>query len=169
MQLPNLAIRLMTPEDGDLFVDFYAALSPESLFFFTPHDPNPVKLRELVAGIANEVNVRRFTAVQAHENGQEMAGYVFLWDLDKGVPWLGICVRDSYKGSGVGTLLMRHAENFCREHGKGGILLTTHQDNTKAQGLYRKVGYETLGMDSRAEILMILRLKDEKWREQPCV
>jgi ribosomal protein S18 acetylase RimI-like enzyme len=165
MQLPNMLIRQMTPADGDLLVEFYSALSAESLFFFTPHDPDPEKLRELVAGIANEVNVRRFAALCPRADGEEMAGYVFLWDLDTHVPWLGVCVRDSYKGRGVGTRLMRHAEDFCREHGKGGILLTTHQSNTKAQGLYRKVGYETLGLDSRAEILMILRLKDEKWRE----
>ena len=54
---------------------------------------------------------------------------------------------------------MRHAEEFCREHGKGGILLTTHVDNEIAQRLYRKVGYETIGLDSRGELLMIYRLK----------
>ena len=58
MQLPNMLIRQMTPADGDLMVEFYAALSAKSLFFFTPHDPGPDKLRELVAGIAHEVNLR---------------------------------------------------------------------------------------------------------------
>jgi ribosomal protein S18 acetylase RimI-like enzyme len=166
MQAPDLIIRQMTPADGDLFVEFYAALSAESLFFFTPHDPHPVKLRELVAGIAFELNVRRFAATTLGDDGEEMAGYVFLWDLDTNIPWLGICVRDSYKGTGLGTRLMRYAEKFCRQYGKGGILLTTHQENAKAQGLYHKVGYETLGTDSRGEFLMILRLKDEKWREK---
>jgi ribosomal protein S18 acetylase RimI-like enzyme len=157
----SISIRRMTERDGELFVRFYAALSAESLFFFTPHDPKPEKLRELVSGIAQEQNICRFAAVQAIEENEEMAGYVFLWDLDTGVPWLGICVCDSYKGQGIGTSLMRYVEQYCRKQGKGGILLTTHRDNEKAQGLYRKVGYETIGTDSRGELLMIYRLKDE--------
>lgn len=164
-----ITIRRMTPADSDLFVAFYAALSEETLFFFTPHDPRPEKLRELVAEMANDrktgvfVASRHFAAICQVNGQEEMAGYVFLWDLHTQVPWLGVCVRDSYKGRGVGTLLMRHAEMFCRELGKGGILLTTHEDNLKAQGLYKKVGYEVIGKDHRGEILMILRLPDSGW------
>jgi ribosomal protein S18 acetylase RimI-like enzyme len=154
----------MVEQDGEVFVRFYAALSAESLFFFTPHDPRPEKLRDLVAGIPQEINICRFVAVQAVDGGEEIAGYVFLWDLDTGVPWLGICVRDSCKGQGVGTMLMKYAEQYCRKRGKGGILLTTHQDNTIAQSLYRKVGYETIGTDFRGEILMINRFRNENWK-----
>jgi [ribosomal protein S18]-alanine N-acetyltransferase len=166
VELETISIRRMTTSDADLFVEFYAALSEESLYFFTAHDPNPSMLRELIAGIANEPNVRRFAAVRLVDGKEEMAGYVFLWTLDTTVPWLGICVRDSYKGMGVGNLLMRHAETFCKGHGKGGILLTTHQKNYKAQNLYKKVGYEQIGFDDRGEILMILRLKDLNWRAE---
>jgi ribosomal protein S18 acetylase RimI-like enzyme len=161
VQSKSISIRRMTERDGELFVRFYAGLSAESLFFFTPHDPNPNKLRELILGTPQERNIRRFAAVLSIEGSEEMAGYVFLWDLDTGVPWLGICVSDSYKGQGIGTLLMDYAKQCCREQGKGGILLTTHRDNEKAQGLYRKVGYETIGTDSRGEHLMIFRLRDE--------
>ena len=161
----DISIRLMTGADGDLFADFYAALSAETLFFFTPHDPDPAKLRELVAGISGETKTRRFAAVYPGQHGEEMAGYMFLWDLDRMVAWLGICVRDGFKGQGLGTCLMRHAEEYCRERGKGGILLTTHKENIKAQALYRKVGYEILGVDSRDELLMILRLIDPEWRQ----
>jgi ribosomal protein S18 acetylase RimI-like enzyme len=166
VDIQTITIRQMTPRDADLFVEFYAALSEESLFFFTAHDPNPPMLRELIAGIANEPNVRRFAAVRGVDGKEEMAGYVFLWTLDTAIPWLGICVRDSYKGIGVGKMLMRHAEAFCQAHGKGGILLTTHQKNYKAQSLYQKVGYEQIGFDDRGEILMILRLKDQNWRAE---
>jgi ribosomal protein S18 acetylase RimI-like enzyme len=175
-----VSIRMMTAADGDLFVQFYAALSAETLLFFTPHDPQPEKLRELVAGMGCDKKThgagaqrgfresRHFAAVCLVDGREEMCGYVFLWDLHTQVPWLGVCVRDGYKGKGIGSMLMRHVETYCRERGKGGILLTTHVDNHKAQGLYEKVGYETIGSDPRGEILMIRRLTDLKWEEDPC-
>ena len=168
MNIEELTIREMTAGDGELFVAFYAALSEETLKFFTPHDPRPEKLRALIAAIPTEPNVRRFAATRVGENGEEMAGYVFLWDLDTAVPWLGICVNDRYKGQGVGTRLMRYVENYCQDRHKGGILLTTHVENIIAQGLYRKVGYEVIGTDHRGELLMILRIKDERWRDESC-
>jgi ribosomal protein S18 acetylase RimI-like enzyme len=161
----DISIRLMTGADDDLFVAFYAALSQETLFFFSAHDPNPVKLHELVAGIPAETTIRRFAAVYPGEHGEEMAGYLFLWDLDRMVPWLGICVRDDFKGQGLGTRLMRHAQEYCRARGKGGILLTTHKENMRGQALYRKMGFEILGVDPRDELLMIFRLDDPNWRQ----
>jgi len=88
-----------------------------------------------------------------------MVGYVFLWDLDMGIPWLGIGVAEDYKGRHLGRHLMETAQEYARSLGKGGILLTTHVANIRGQGLYEHCGYERMGMHSSGETLYLLRFK----------
>ena len=91
-----------------------------------------------------------------------MVGYVFLWDMDTGVPWLGIAVRDDFKGRHLGRRLIRHAQECAVAEGKGGILLSTHQNNMRGQMLYERMGFESIGTEFRHEILYIWRVKNEK-------
>lgn len=86
-----------------------------------------------------------------------MVGYVFLWDVSRGVPWLGLAVADAYQGRRLGGRLLAHAHDYARVHSKGGILLTTHVANLRAQSLYERVGYERLGMHSSGEVLYVYR------------
>jgi len=90
-------------------------------------------------------------------DGERMAGYVFLYDLNKSIPWLGIAVSEEWKGRHIGRDLMAQAETYAREHGKGGILLTTHTANLRGQSLYERCGYERLGMHYSGEVLYLKR------------
>jgi len=90
-------------------------------------------------------------------DGERMAGYCFLWDLDKSVPWLGIAVAEDWKGRHLGRALMAYAEALAREKNKGGILLTTHTANLRGQSLYERCGYERLGMHTSGEFLYLKR------------
>ena len=90
-------------------------------------------------------------------DGDRMAGYLFLWDLNKSVPWLGIAVAEAYKGKHLGRILMQTAKEYAMAQGKGGILLTTHVANLRGQGLYERSGYERLGIHTSGEILYLLR------------
>jgi len=57
-----------------------------------------------------------------------------------------------------GEKLIQTAEAWCRENGKGGILLTTHMANIRAQVLYERCGFERLGVHSESnELLYLLR------------
>jgi RimJ/RimL family protein N-acetyltransferase len=86
-----------------------------------------------------------------------MIGTVILWDWTKPVPWFGICSRDGWQGQGLGNRMMTCAVEYAKQHGKGGILLTTHKENLRAQALYKKYDFETIGVDGRGEWLMIRR------------
>ena len=91
-----------------------------------------------------------------------MVGYLFFFSYQYKIPWLGIAVSDDVKGLHLGTRLMAYAEQYAKEHGKGGILLTTHQANLRGQVLYEKSGYERLGNHHSGEVLYILRFDDKQ-------
>lgn len=104
---------------------------------------------------------RTFIAVDKDENGKEfVAGYVFLWELNTKAPWLGIAVSKVWKGRHLGRYLMRYAEEYCEKHGKGGIFLTTHIANVRAQKLYVRSGYRHLGTHLGGEALYFRALPD---------
>ena len=86
-----------------------------------------------------------------------MIGYLFLWNIDRSVPWLGVAVHEEFKGRRLGRLLIRHALSYLHERGKSGVLLTTHIVNIRAQGLYKSMGFEEIGTAGNNEILYIFR------------
>ena len=92
------------------------------------------------------------------EHGR-MVGYVLLWDLDTGVPMLGIGVADDCQGRHLGRKLMQIAHEHALSLGKGGIMLTTHVANARGQGLYERCGYERIGMHTSGEVLYLLRFR----------
>jgi ribosomal protein S18 acetylase RimI-like enzyme len=155
--MPDTLIRPMTSQDVPLFLDFYDSLSEDTLFFFRPHPRDHAYLGNLITSIPTEANTHRFLAYQVVNDRQVMVGYVFLWDMHLQIPWFGICVRDGFQGQGLGELMMWFAIDYAKLHDKGGILLTTHQHNLRGQRLYRKHGFETLGISPEDEFLMILR------------
>ena len=72
------------------------------------------------------------------------------------MPWLGIGVSEAYKGKGMGGKLMEYIIGYARERGMGGILLTTHMANIRAQALYRRFGYAYLGTHTNGDQLYLL-------------
>jgi RimJ/RimL family protein N-acetyltransferase len=85
------------------------------------------------------------------------AGIAFLWDKSKRVPWFGIAVAEKYKGKHLGRRLIAAVRDYCEERGCGGILLTTHKNNLRAQRLYEHCGFERLGVHTSGELLYLLR------------
>ena len=54
-----------------------------------------------------------------------------------------LSVSPQYKGKGIGTALIKAAENRARERGYDKIALAVATYNTRAHGLYLRSGYET--------------------------
>jgi len=150
-QIEGVTIRPFEKGDRQMVSDFFDAMGGESRAFFDRGGSN--KKNGLKMWDGDNSNKADFAAMY----GGQMIGYLFLFDLDKGVPWLGIGVSDEWKGKRLGRMLMRHAEDYCRELGKGGILLMTHVANLRGQGLYIRMGYEHIGMHESGEVLYILR------------
>lgn len=55
---------------------------------------------------------------------------------------LGLAVRESHRGMGIGKALMEAAENWAKESGATGVRLNSGADRTNAHAFYRNIGYE---------------------------
>lgn len=149
--LQDVVIRPFAKGDRPLVEAFFGQMGGETRALFDAGGCNSRAVMRYFEG--NDENAVRFLA----ECGGRMVGYVFLWDMHKGVPWLGIAVAEDWKGKHLGRMLLEHAHGYAGSRGKGGILLTTSVANVRGQGLYSRMGYERLGMHAGGEHLYLLR------------
>ena len=145
-------IRLMEMGDRERVERFFDQMAPDSRSFFNRNNGNRNWAMRFFDGTDTQA-MRRWIAV---EDG-EMVGYVFLWDIDTMIPWLGIAVAERLRGRHFGEKLIAEADTWCRGEGKGGILLTTHMANVRAQTLYEKCGFERLGVHGASNELLYLK------------
>lgn len=144
-----LSIRKVIYKDRDEVKLFFESLSEQSNKYFNATGRN----RRAMDAYFNR-QTSDFIPFMADIDGKA-AGLLFLYKLNMSVCWLSVCVADEYQGKGIGKLLMKFARRYALSNNKGGILLTTHTDNKKAQSLYEKSGYERLGI-SEGEYLYLL-------------
>lgn len=57
-----------------------------------------------------------------------------------------IAVSDSYKGTGISSILLKEAEQLCMEKGIQSIRVDTHEDNKSMQRLLQKNNYIYCGV-----------------------
>jgi len=136
----GFTIRPILPGDEALIDDFFAVMGDESRAFFNRHDGNHQGTLDYCRN--PEENCQYFLA----EADGVMIGLVFLWDLHTSIPWLGIAVRENMRGKHIGRKLIAFAQDYAREHGKGGIQLTTHIANLRGQSLYETMGFRRMGI-----------------------
>ena len=149
--MKDYEIRRFQPGDEDRINGFFDALGFEARMFFNRLDGN--RQGALSYPQDDPEKCVRWMACDR----EKMVGYVFLWDLDTTVPWFGIAVADEAKGVGLGRKLAEMAIQYAREKGKGGVLLTTHIANFRAQALYEKCGFRQIGTAPSGELLYLLR------------
>jgi len=77
---------------------------------------------------------------------------------------LNICIHPDYQGNGYGLLSLNWLEQLMREKDVASLLLEVRQSNLKAQGLYKKLGFEQIGLrkdyypaDSAREAAIVMR------------
>jgi ribosomal protein S18 acetylase RimI-like enzyme len=69
---------------------------------------------------------------------------------------MGIAVRDDLRGNGIGTHLVYLAKKTVLNEGKGGLQLTTHVANLRAQTLYESAGFVNCGLCKNGSELFYL-------------
>ena len=153
----NITIRLIKPGDEDMINEFFSVMGPESRAFVNRHNGNQ---NFTLRYCKDQPQTQRFWMAEADG---VMVGLVFLWDLDTTIPWLGIAVRENMKGKRLGRRLIAHAQEYVREHGMGGIQLTTHTANLRGQVLYETMGFQRVGIHGASgEVYYLFRFKDGK-------
>ena len=135
----ELQIRLITSGDEVMIDEFFSVMGGESRALFNRHDGNH---QTALAYCRNPGDATKYFC--AVEDGH-MIGMVFLWDLNTSIPWLGIAVREDFKGKHIGRKLISYAQKYVRDLGKGGIQLTTYVANLRGQVLYETMGFRKLG------------------------
>ena len=153
--IKTLTIRPFELGDSAMVTEFFDQMGGETRALFNRGDGNRRSAMGYFDGLDGD-GIVRFAAVDPEG---KMAGYVFLWDVGKLVPWLGIAVREEWKGRRLGGALLEHAAGWARARGCGGILLTTAQGNLRGQALYERCGFERLGIHSSGEVLYLLRFE----------
>lgn len=136
----EFTIRPVTADDEALIDEFFSVMGGESRAFFNRHDGNHQSAIDFCRNPGNKLQY--FLA----EADGIMIGLVFLWDLNTSIPWLGIAVREEMKGKHIGRKLIAYAQEYAKEHGKGGIQLTTHIANLRGQSLYETMGFRRMGI-----------------------
>ncbi len=98
--------------------------------------------------------------------GEEIIGYIVLWDYGESLHIANITVHPDYRRRGYGHFMIDFARGKARELGKKMVTLEVRESNTPARKLYEKEGFEAIGTikgyypDNR-ENAVIYRLKLE--------
>ena len=156
VDISEATVRELTADDLPILLDFFGQMAGDTRAMFNRNDVNLIRATDFFAGRGAQDQIH-FAAVSRQGNDEIIVGYVFLWDLDTKIPWLGIAVRESWKGRHLGRVLLEHAEKYAVAKGYGGIMLTSVPANVRAHSLYSRMGYEYCGNYPDGEFFFIRR------------
>lgn len=77
--------------------------------------------------------------------GGERVGYAVMMLVLDEAHLLNITIAPEYQRAGYGLLAMHHLFAVARGHGAKRMFLEVRPSNASGQGLYRKLGFETIG------------------------
>lgn len=157
VNLDDARIRPLEKSDLKMVMEFFDQMAGDTRAMFNRGDVNRIRVMEHLSrkDLDNEIH---FAAVVKEPDGTDkMVGYVFLWDIDTLVPWLGICVREDWKGHHMGRRLLDHIDHYLKPKGFGGVMLTSVPANVRAHSLYTRMGFEYYGVYPDSEFLYIKR------------
>ena len=87
-----------------------------------------------------------FPLVVVRKPGDRIVGYVIFWHIREDVQVNNIAVHPDFRGQGIGEALMRHIIDKVRRNGATFITLEVRVSNSPAITLYKKLGFEALGV-----------------------
>jgi probable phosphoglycerate mutase len=93
------------------------------------------------------------TLVAAYK-GREFAGLIELDEKrasDVGAGWISLCyLTPAMRGRRYGVQLIGHAVYYFRKRGRRALRLTVAEDNVRAIGFYKHIGFREVGLDQGA-------------------
>lgn len=157
VDIVNVKIRSLCRNDIKMVMEFFDQMAGDTRAMFNRNDVNRIRVMEHLSRMNDDHQVHFAATVMDSGCNEKMVGYVFLWDLDRRVPWLGIAVREDWKGHHLGRLLLKHIDNYLEPKGYGGVMLTSVPANIRAHSLYARMGFEYFGVYPDSEFLYVKR------------
>ena len=150
-------IRVLEKKDLAMVQEFFDQMSGSTRAMFNRGEVNRVRVIEHLNRTAEDHQVHFAAVIKEADGREKMVGYVFLWDLDTKIPWLGVAVREDCKGHHLGRRLLQHLDDYLKPKGYGGLMLTSVPANVRAHALYTRMGFEYYGVYPDSEFLYIKR------------
>lgn len=149
-------IRDIQVEDAATFLQLGKQLDEESSFMLLePGERNmTVKQQEnMIKRFIENYNSTIFVAVE----GEQLVGFILAnggnVQRNKHAAAIVIGILQAYSGKGIGTMLFKEVEKWARLHDVWRFELTVMAHNTRAQALYKKVGFEQEGVKKASLII----------------
>lgn len=77
---------------------------------------------------------------------EEVVAYIIYWQIGDDVQVNNVAVHPDCRGLGLGEAMMRHTIAEVRAAGAAFVTLEVRQSNTPALALYKKLGFEIMGV-----------------------
>lgn len=154
--MDDVEIRELKPEDLGIVLEFFDQMAGDTRAMFNRNDVNRYRVVEYLNSMPKD-QIHFAATVKTDDGSEKMVGYVFLWDIDTKLPWLGIAVREEWKGHHLGRQLLEYIDAWAAPRGYGGIMLTSIPANIRAHSLYSRMGYVYYGVYPDSEFLYIKR------------
>ena len=84
--------------------------------------------------------------VIVHSLEKRIIGYVICWILEKEVQIANIAIHPDYRRMGIGEAVLRQLLSQLRNKGTKFIFLEVRPSNAAALNLYRKLGFDIVGI-----------------------
>ncbi|REB05504.1 N-acetyltransferase [Sporosarcina sp. BI001-red] len=148
--IEEITIRNAQPEDAESIVKFYNVVGGETDYLSFGGDEYPQSADAVAASIKN-MEEEKGNCMLLLMEGERIVGMGTIDSSTKRrflhVGTLGIVIRQSHAGKGLGLLLMNALINWSKDNGQTEkIMLVTRADNEVAIGLYEKLGFKQEGV-----------------------
>ena len=146
----SVLIRFLAVEDAYAFGDFYLSIERAAYRFYCPHPLTRENAEKRTAAALSPSVV----GIVAVDDAQHIVAYAsFQWHVSDYTPsFMGICIQKPYRGVGLGEVLMQRIAEIAKVIGPPVMSLTVQKANSRAVALYRKMGFEIIREQMRAQV-----------------
>lgn len=156
----ELTIRPAELEDAEKILDLLDEVGGENLYLML--EPGERTLTQ-IRGLIDQQDTNRSIILLAEGSGDVIGILGFLGGSFKKIAHVievGMAIRKEFRGSGIGSILLREAISWARKKGFHRLELGVLSTNQQAISLYKKFGFQEEGVrKSRYRI-------EEKWVDE---
>jgi ribosomal protein S18 acetylase RimI-like enzyme len=147
----TVILRLITPKDGEALGDFYDSLPRATWRFYCPPRLTRIDAARKAALADSPTEV---CLISEDPESGAIAGYAwYRWENPSSPSSVfGICLREGYRGAGLGRALMARLLQISASVGPPVMELTVQLANPRAVALYTKMGFEIVAEQVRPQV-----------------